>query len=361
MDMKRTNDHTTVDAPIERAFFDPKLVAHYLGFSRWAIYRLVSDGKLKSVPFGSQRIRIGRSELDRFVAEGGGRARGRLARLVRGRFNEITERRTAKESWDEIRAALDELLRAAGLGDIDAGAVARTYSVECRWRKSPAHEAMARWASDNYQVVKDLLDEGYDWEEIMAVVDSDIKLTRSWLARARLVGEFEATERLRSADTTKGLAPVPEGSADDAVLDEDVEEQPTTAKTRSYGQVARLVEKHFDEIAAWRSAGVFWREIAKRLDDDGEPNANGVKWAFGHAKRSRYQHSDARIAKLMWLQAYQAEIQAFLEQGCEWFFVLKILGYPLDGENIDRLVTELEGEFRAMGERAACLKRGARP
>ena len=68
---------------------------------------------------------------------------------------------------------------------------------------------------------------------------------------------------------------------------------------------------------------------------------------------SRYQYSDARIAKLMWLQVYQPEIRALLEQGCEWFLILTILAYPLGEESIGALIAELEGEFRAMGELAA--------
>ena len=197
------------------------------------------------------------------------------------------------------------------------------------------------------------------WPEILARMPPDFEVTPIMVVFARLDSVFYAVEGMSSGLAATGQDPVAEAKA--RGLDAGAEELPSPAGEQSYGQVSRQVEKHFDEIAAWCSVGVPWSEIAKRLDPDGTLNSNGVKWAFGHEKRTRYQHSGARVAKLMWLQAYQSEVRALLEQGCEWFFVLKTLGYPLDGENIDRLVTELESEFRAMGERAARLRQGASP
>lgn len=55
----------------EQEYIKPKDAAKRLGVSRAAIYKWITEGKLKAVRFGANAVRIHRSELEAFERRAG--------------------------------------------------------------------------------------------------------------------------------------------------------------------------------------------------------------------------------------------------------------------------------------------------
>lgn len=128
----------------------------------------------------------------------------KLSQVVRDQFNEITEWRSQGESWLEI----DGRFRAMGQSP-GTNSVRTLYRQELARRRSPEREAALMWANSNYQAIRDLLDQGYDWTAILILIPPHFDSPGS-IPLTRLVAEFMSVERLRStscqiSSTTTGF------------------------------------------------------------------------------------------------------------------------------------------------------------
>ncbi len=117
----------------------------------------------------------------------------KLSQLVRDRFNEITQWRSIGESWLEIEGRF----RAMGQ-DPGTDSVRTLYRLELARRRSPEREAALRWANSNYQAIKDLLDQGYDWTAILILIPPDFDVDPGSSGITKLVLEFMSIDRYHS-------------------------------------------------------------------------------------------------------------------------------------------------------------------
>ncbi len=117
----------------------------------------------------------------------------KLSQVVRERFNAITEWRSGRVPWSEV----DERIRAMGIA-VGTNSVRTLYRMELAWRRSPERAAAFSWANGNYQAIKGLLDQGYDWAAILLLVPLDHEVAISGADFSRLIAEFKTIERLRS-------------------------------------------------------------------------------------------------------------------------------------------------------------------
>lgn len=128
----------------------------------------------------------------------------KLAQVVRDRFNEITEWRSQREPWLEI----DGRFRAMGQSP-GTNSVRTLYRLELARRSLPEREAALRWASSNYQAIRDLLDQGYDWTAILILIPPNFDVDPGSSGLTRLVAEFKAIERSRTAIVQVDPVPSP--------------------------------------------------------------------------------------------------------------------------------------------------------
>ncbi len=117
----------------------------------------------------------------------------KLSQLVRDRLNEITQWRSIGESWLEIEGRF----RAMGQ-DPGTDSVRTLYRLELARRRSPEREAALKWANRNYQAIRDLLSQGYDWTAILILIPPNFDTDPGSSGITKLVSEFMSIDRLRS-------------------------------------------------------------------------------------------------------------------------------------------------------------------
>ena len=117
----------------------------------------------------------------------------KLSQLVRDRFNEITQWRSQGEPWLEIDRRFREMGQKPG-----SDSVRTLYRLEMARRRSPEREATLKWANSNYQAIKDLLSQGYDWTAILIFIPPDFDVDQGTADLTRLVSEFMSIDRYRS-------------------------------------------------------------------------------------------------------------------------------------------------------------------
>jgi hypothetical protein len=72
------------------------------------------------------------------------------------------------------------------------------YRQELARQRTPEREAVLRWANSNYQAIKNLLDQGYDWTAILILIPPDFDVDPGSSGLTRLVSEFMSIDWLSS-------------------------------------------------------------------------------------------------------------------------------------------------------------------
>lgn len=67
-DLRSVSDPIQTDSDIQ--FYRPSTIARLLEVNVRTVYRWISEGSLRAVPFGARALRVPRLELKRFVEHG---------------------------------------------------------------------------------------------------------------------------------------------------------------------------------------------------------------------------------------------------------------------------------------------------
>jgi len=124
-----------------------------------------------------------------------------LSRVVREHFHEITEWRATAKSWSEI----NERLGGEAL-DHPPTSVRTLYHLELSRLKSPKRIAAFKWANNNYRAIKDLLNQNYNWTDIL-ILNPLEPSNISTPTLNMLIAEFKAIDKARTAHQSGHSSP----------------------------------------------------------------------------------------------------------------------------------------------------------
>ena len=117
----------------------------------------------------------------------------KLSHFIRSHFDEITEWRSVGTQWSEI----DKRIRSLEL--VTCGNSLRTlYYRELARRTSSTRMENLDWVNVNYQTIKDLRNQGYDWAAIFVQIPRSVNAPLSTPTLNMLIAEFNAIDKARS-------------------------------------------------------------------------------------------------------------------------------------------------------------------